>query len=281
MGGVLSWGAGVEAGEQVGAVHAAQCLLDGVPVLLVVPEEILSLGQFLLFGVCGEHRLQRVGVQACEVGLSRDGHGRGGEVLHLLEVEIQFLGEHGQLGHVFLMAAGVRRDEVGNELLAQLVTLVHTVEDGFETTELLKRRFAHNRQNRVAGVLGRHFEPARDVEANQLLVELGIHLVDGRVAGVVHRQVIAHSAADERFLHLGQGIHAVVNVEQGTVIGVEVGAGLGMQARRATAQFAALQIASVHAIHVGAGSAQVADVALEVGHACDLLYLAHDGLLAA
>lgn len=50
-------GVGIEAGEEVGAVHATQGRLDGMAVLGVVPEEILALGEFFFFAASGEHGL--------------------------------------------------------------------------------------------------------------------------------------------------------------------------------------------------------------------------------
>ena len=262
--------------DEVAAVHARERAHNVGLVLLLVPEKVFALGQFLVGRVCRGDGLQRVGVESGVERLGRDGHGGGGEVLHLLEVEVEVLGDGGEFGHVLLGARGVRRDEVGDELLPQGILEVDAVEELLELLEEGERGFAHDVEHRVAGVLGSHLEPARDMEAYELLVELGIDLVDGGIAGAVHREVVAHTAANERLLDLGQGVDGVVDVEQGAVVGVEVGARLGVQARGACAALAAIQVDAVHAIHVGAGASEVGDVALEVVHLRHLLHLAHD-----
>lgn len=119
------------------------------------------------------------------------------------------------------------------------------------------------------------------METYQFLVVLGIGFVYLGVTTAVHRQVVAHSAANERLLHLWQRIHAVVDVEQRTMVVVEVGARLGVKARGTGAALASLQVVTVHGVHVGAGTTQVADVAFEILHLGHLLHLTHYRLLAA
>ena len=99
-------------------------------------------------------------MKACEIGFGRDGHRGGGEILHLLQAEVQFLGDGCEFGHVGLVAAGVGRNEVGNELLPQVVFHVHPVKQRLETLEQFKRGLAHEHQHIVAGVLGSDFEPS-------------------------------------------------------------------------------------------------------------------------
>lgn len=111
--------------------------------VVLIPEEILSLG-FLLTGCLStEDWLQRVGVVACVPCLSTDGHGRWREVLNLLKLESEFAGDAGQLSHILLMTAGMAGDEVGDDLLVQALLTADTVEDALEIIELLERGFAH------------------------------------------------------------------------------------------------------------------------------------------
>lgn len=72
----------------------------------------------------------------------------------------------------------------------------------------------------------------------------------------------------------------MVDVEQGAVVGIQVGTHLGMDARGPFALAAQLLVSALHAVHVGAGSAQVAQVALEVGQLHDSLHLTQDAFLA-
>ena len=239
------------------------------------------MGKFFLFRLSRVHWLERVGVETCVESFGAHRHGRRREVLHLFEVEIKFFGDSRQFCHIFLGATWVRRNEVRNDLLLQSVFLVQAVENGLELVEQIERGFAHQVEHFVAGVLRRHFQAARHMEANQFLIVLAIHLVHLLVAGFVHRKVVAHAAADKRLFHLRHRIHGVVDVEQGAVVGVQIAAWLGVQTRWASAALAPLQVFAVHTIHIGARSAQVADISLEIVHRHHLLHLAHDAFLAS
>lgn len=65
-------------------------------------------------------------------------HGCRSEVLHLFEMEVEFLGDHSQFRHILGSASGMRADEVGDELLAQSLGTVDAVEDGLEALKLLE-----------------------------------------------------------------------------------------------------------------------------------------------
>ena len=56
------------------------------------------------------------------------------------------------------MAARVGRDEVGDDLFAQVLFTIDAVEDAFELVELLERGLAHEMQHAVAGVLGGYLQ---------------------------------------------------------------------------------------------------------------------------
>ena len=102
-------------GDEVGAPYAAEASLQGRALLGLVPEEILPLRKLLLRRAGRADGLQGVGVKAGIPGFGGDGHGGGGEVLHLLQLEIHVLRQGGQLGHVLLAASGVRGDKIGND----------------------------------------------------------------------------------------------------------------------------------------------------------------------
>ncbi len=208
-------------------------------------------------------------------------HGCRCEILHLLKVEIQLTRLNCQLGHVDFRAPGVRRNEVGNELLTQVLTLIQSVEYAFKIVEQRKRRLAHHIEHLVLGVLRGHFQSTAHMVAYQFLVISAVHGINAFVAGLVHRQVVAHTATNKRLLHLGQRIHSMIHVEQGRMVVVQVRAWLGVQAAGAHTFAAQIFIASAHTIHISRRSAKVGDVAFETFHLRHSLHLAQNRLLAA
>ena len=95
----------------------------------------------------------------------------------------------------------------------------------------------------------------------------------------MEQQVVAHTATDEALLDAGQSVDSVIYLEQLRVVGVEVGAHLRMDARRALADGTGFRVVAVHAVHVSRRTAEVGEVALEVGHLYHLLHLLHDAAL--
>ena len=65
--------------------------------------------------------------------------------------------------HVPLGASRVRGDEVRDQLIGQTLPAANAVEIRVELFEQRERRFAHQLQYALLGVLGRHFEPSRGV----------------------------------------------------------------------------------------------------------------------
>ena len=109
----------------------------------LVPEEILALC-LLLFGCAGyEDGLECVGVVAGGVHRRGRGHGGGGEVLHLFKTESQMACLVGQRGHVLFVAAGMRADEVRNDLLVQAAVAVDLVELALKVVEQAEGGLAH------------------------------------------------------------------------------------------------------------------------------------------
>ena len=71
---------------------------DGLLPLAVIPEEKLPLRLFFLLRPCRIDPFKCVRVIACIVYLRGQSHGSGGEILYLLDVEVQFLGLYGKIG---------------------------------------------------------------------------------------------------------------------------------------------------------------------------------------
>ena len=166
-------------------------------------------------------------------------------------------------------------------MLVQVLLAADLVELALEVVELLERGFAHEVEHAVAGVLGGYLQSAADVAADEFAGVLAGGTVGGFVLAVVEQQVVTHAAAYEALLDAGQGVDGAVDVDELGVVGVEVGTDLGMYAAGSLAPFAGGVVAAVHAVHVGRGSAEVAEVAFEVGHLDDLLHLAQYALLGA
>ena len=96
---------------------------------------------------------------------------------------------------------------------------------------------------------------------------------------MIEQQVVAHAAAYETLLDAWQGIDGVVDVEQAAMAGVEVGAYLRMDATGASTLLADAFVAPAHPVHIRRGTAEVGEVALEVGHLYHLLHLFQYALL--
>ena len=171
----------VESWDEVGASDAAEALFDVAALLGLVPEEVLSLGELVARTLGGEDGFEGVGVVARVPGLGGDGHRRGGEVLHLFEVEVEALGDDGEFRHVLLLTAWVGGDEVGDDLLMESFFAVDAVEETLELVELLEGGFAHQVEHAVAGVLRCHFQASADMMADEFA---GVFLC-GTVGGLV------------------------------------------------------------------------------------------------
>ena len=90
-------------------------LLRGV----LIPKEILALGEFLFLGFGSKDGLESVGVVASVEHLGGSCHRCRGKVLHLLQFVAHLLGKVSKLCHVLLTTTRVRGDEVRDELLTQ------------------------------------------------------------------------------------------------------------------------------------------------------------------
>lgn len=261
--------AAVKFGNQVGPADSAQAFLYVLALLGLVPEEILPLRQFFPLGLCREHRLQRVGVEPCVPGLGGNGHWRWGEVLHLLQMEVQLFGLYGQLCHVFLVAAGVGGYEVGYNLLVEMLLPVYSVEDALKLVELLEGGLAHEPQHLVTGVFRCYLQAAADMARDEFANVVVCGLVGSFVFAPVQQQVVSDAAADEALLDARQAVDSPVYLEQPAVVSVKVGAYLRVNAAGAAALRAKALVAALHAVHVGRRAAEVAQIALKVWQLAD------------
>ena len=126
-----------------------------------------------------------------------------------------------------------------------------------------------------------YLQATADMAGNELA---GIFLrtfVSVRVLALVQQQVIAYTAANEGLLDAGQGIYGMIDVEQRTVVRIQVGAYHGVDARRAFAFPADGLIPSLHAVHIGRRASQIAQITLEVWQLRDGFHLFQNALLAA
>ena len=85
------------------------------------------LGEFLLLGLGYENGFQGIRVVAGIIDLRGQRHRRGGEVLYLFQMITQCLGLHGEFSHILQVAIGMRRDEIGDQLLVEMFFLVQEV----------------------------------------------------------------------------------------------------------------------------------------------------------
>ena len=153
-------------------------------------------------------------MDACVPCFGRDRHGGGCEVLHLFELEVEVFGQDCQFCHVFGCAAGVGTDEVGDDLLAQVLAAVDVVEDAFEVVEQAEGGFAHEVEHTVRSVFRGDFQTTADVFGDQFFGVLPVDFVDAGIACVVEQEVVADARANETLLDMGKGIDGMIDVEE-------------------------------------------------------------------
>ena len=85
-------------------------------------------------------------------------HGRGGEVLDLLQFEIHVACFGGKFCHVFFCTPWVGGNEVGDDLLVESGFAVDAVEDGLELMEEFEGRLTHHAEHAVGGMFGCNFQ---------------------------------------------------------------------------------------------------------------------------
>ena len=248
-------------------------------ILALIPEEIGTLAKLFFRRMGTEARLKSIGMIARIVDLGRNSHRSRREVLHLFELEVERLGLSSQFCHLNLGAARVARNEIRYDLLLQSVLSVYLVEHRLELMELLERRLAHDLEHLVGRMFRRNLQTTRHMVAYQLLGIAHVGLLEFAILSLVQNEVIAHATAYERFLDLGQSIDSLVDLEQRTMVGIEVRTDTRCKTRRFLALLANRQVLAPHLIHIGRRTAQVAYVTLEIGHLHHLLHLAQYRLL--
>ena len=154
-------------------------------VVVLIPEEILSLSFLLAWRLCAEYGLQRVRIIACIPGLSADSHGCRREVLNLFKLKAEFTGDAGQLRHILLMTAGMAGDEVGDNLLVEVLLTADAVEDALKVVELLERGLTHQVKHTVAGVFRCNLQTATDMTDNELAGVFTSGLVGGFILAMI------------------------------------------------------------------------------------------------
>ena len=172
--GVIS---GTQLVDELGFANTSQTLFNAPTFFRLIPEEVLALGQFLLLALGTLDGFKGIGIVTRIPRLSRDCHGCGGEVLNLFELEVKMLGDNSQLSHIGLRATWVAGDEIGDDLLVEMLLAIDAVEDALELVELLERRLAHEVQYAVAGVFGSNLQTSADMFRNQF-------------AGIVHSSFV-------------------------------------------------------------------------------------------
>ena len=163
--------------DELGFSNTAQTLFDAPSFLRFVPEEILSLSQFFLLALGTLDRFEGIGVVARIPCLCGDCHGCGREVLNLFKLEVEMFGDDSQLGHIGLTASWMAGDEVGNNLLVEMLLAIDAVEDALEVVELLERGLAHQVKDALAGMFWRYLQSAADMAGYQF-------------AGIVHGRLV-------------------------------------------------------------------------------------------
>ena len=131
--------------DEVGPADATQALFDVTPFFGLIPEEILTLSQLVFLCLGADDRLKGIRVIACVPCFRGYGHRCRRKVLYLFQLEVEPLGDNGKFCHISLCAARMTADEVGDDLLVEVLFAIDTIEDAFEFVELLERRLAHQR----------------------------------------------------------------------------------------------------------------------------------------
>lgn len=177
--------------DEVGATHLTKKAKDVLTFGRLVPEEELTLGKFFFLCLGRPDGLEGVGMKPCVPCFGGDGHGGRGEVLHLFKLEIEVLGQCGKFCHVFRCTARVTADEVGDDLLTQILASVQFIEDVLEIIEEFERGFAHQVEHSIGSVFGCHFQTTTHMLGNEFFGVLTIDAVNTLITCVMEQKVIA------------------------------------------------------------------------------------------
>ncbi len=186
------------------------------------------------------------------------GHRAGVEGLHLVRAEAILLQPDRQVHHVFITGARVGGNEVGNQKLLLARLFAELFEQLLEAVIAANTRLHHLIERAGLGMLRCDLQVAAHMVLHQLLD------VFGRLDG----QVVAQTRADQNLFDAGQLARAAVDLDQRTVVGVQVRADAGEHAAGLAAGRLDLRALAAQAVHVGRGPTQVGDGA---GEALDLV----------
>src|SRR3569833_3064083 len=261
--------------DEVGAAHAFQRLAQQRPVVgvvitqkgLVQAADLESLRYRYLF-TCARDLAQRILARVIHRGRQR----RRQKGLHLIGAEAVAVQPQRELQHVFIDGAGVRRDEIRNQILFLAGLLRILVEQLLEFVVGAHARLHHLRQRPLLGVLGRDLQIAADMVLHGLL----------HVLGRADRVGVAQARGDQYLLDAGQGARAAVELDERRVIGVEIRANVGIDAGQPPARGLDLDALAAQTVHVRRGAADIGDHAGEAGHGvANALDLANDRVFRA
>ena len=160
------------------------------------------------------NRFERIGVVARIEHFGGYRHRRRREVLHLFKFIAHLARETCQLSHISLTAAWMAGDEVGDNLLIEMLLAIDTVEDTLELVELLERWLAHQLQHMVTGMLGSHLQTSANMVFNEFAGIFHRSLVRFLVFAVMQQQIVAHTTADETLLDTRQGVYSPIYLQQ-------------------------------------------------------------------
>ena len=122
--------------DEIRTTNTAQTLFDATTLLRLVPEEVLALGQLVALCLGTLYGFERIGVVTRVPRLGRYRHRRGREVLHLFQLEVELFGLDSQLSHIRFRTTGMAGDEVGDNLLIEVLLTIDAVEDALKVIEL-------------------------------------------------------------------------------------------------------------------------------------------------
>ena len=165
------------------------------------------------------------------------------------------------------------RDEVRHHILLESILAIQAFKFTAECIVDGAARLAHHGQHRVAHVLGRYAQLARDMVLQQLAQKL--------VRGVGHGVVKADAAAHEDLFDARQLAQVAQQLRVAALVDHHVLAYARPQAAFVLAHAVLELLVAGRAAKVGRRSAHVVDVTLKLGIAREQLGLAHDRVVAA
>ena len=165
------------------------------------------------------------------------------------------------------------RDQIRHHVLLESVFAIQAFKFTAECVVDSSARLAHHGQYRVAHVLGRYAQLARDMVFQQLAQKL--------VRGIGHGVVKADAAADEDLLDARQLAQVAQQLRVAGLVDHHVLAHARPQAALVLAHAVLELLVAGGAAKVGRRSAHVVDIALKLGIAREQLGLAHDRVVAA